>query len=157
LMGPNFTIDAACASSLVAIDRGMQDLLTGRCDVALVGGVNCSTPAPIFMVFCQLNALSRRGRIQPFSKDADGTLLGEGLGMLVLKRAADARRDGDRVYAVIKGVGVASDGRAMGLLAPRVDGEELSMRRAYEACAIDPATVGLLEAHGTGTAIGDQT
>jgi acyl transferase domain-containing protein/phosphopantetheinyl transferase/acyl carrier protein len=157
LMGPNFTIDAACASSLIAVDRGVQDLLTGRCDIALVGGIHCSTPAPIFMVFCQLNALSRRGRIQPFSEDADGTLLGEGLGMMVLKRTADARRDGDRVYAVIKAVGTASDGRALGLLTPRVEGEELAIRRAYDACGVEPSTVGLLEAHGTGTAVGDQT
>jgi acyl transferase domain-containing protein/phosphopantetheinyl transferase/acyl carrier protein len=157
LMGPNFTIDAACASSLIAVDRGVQDLLTGRCNVALVGGIHCSTPAPIFMVFCQLNALSRRGWIQPFSEDADGTLLGEGLGMMVLKRTADARRDGDRIYAVIKAVGTASDGRALGLLTPRVEGEELAMRRAYEACGVEPSTVGLLEAHGTGTAVGDQT
>jgi acyl transferase domain-containing protein/phosphopantetheinyl transferase len=157
LMGPNFTIDAACASSLIAVDRGVQDLLAGRCDVALVGGVHCSTPVPIFMVFCQLNALSRRGRIQPFSEEADGTLLGEGLGMMVLKRVADARRDGDRIYALIKAVGSASDGRALGLLTPRVEGEELAIRRAYESCGAEPCTIGLLEAHGTGTAVGDQT
>jgi acyl transferase domain-containing protein len=157
LMGSNFTIDAACASSLIAVDRGMQDLLNRRCDIALVGGVHCSTPPPILMVFCQLNALSRRGRIRPFSEDADGTLLGEGLGMIVLKRTIEAERDGDRIYAVIKAVGTASDGRALGLLAPRLEGEELAMRRAYDACEVEPATVGLLEAHGTGTAAGDQT
>jgi acyl transferase domain-containing protein/phosphopantetheinyl transferase/acyl carrier protein len=156
-MGPNFTVDAACASSLIAVDRGVQDLVAKRCDLALVGGIHCSTPAPIFMVFCQLNALSRQGCIKPFSEDADGTLLGEGLGMLVLKRAEDAHRDGDRVYAVIKAVGSASDGRALGLLAPRVEGEELAMRRAYQTSGVEPSTVGLLEAHGTGTLIGDQT
>jgi acyl transferase domain-containing protein/phosphopantetheinyl transferase len=157
LMGANYTVDAACASSLVAVDRGVQDLLNGRCDVALVGGVHGSTPAPILMVFCQLNALSRTGAIRPFSKDADGTLLGEGLGIVVLKRLQDAQRDGSRIYAVIKGVGIASDGRALGLLAPRVEGEELAMRRAYEATGISPRTVGLLEAHGTGTPVGDLT
>ena len=157
LMGPNFTIDAACASSLIAIERAVQDLLDHRCNMVLTGGIHCSSPPPIFMVFCQLNALSRRGRIQPFSDEADGTLLGEGLGMIVLKRSADAMRDGDRIYAVIKAVGSASDGRALGLLTPRVEGEELAMRRAYEASGISPASIGLLEAHGTGTAVGDQT
>jgi acyl transferase domain-containing protein/phosphopantetheinyl transferase len=157
LRGPNFTIDAACASSLIAIERGMQDLLAGRCDMALVGGVQCSTPAPIHMIFCQLNALSRRGTIQPFAEDADGTVLGEGLGMMVLKRTTDARYDRDRIYAIIKAVGSASDGRALGLLAPRAEGEELAMRRAYDAAGVHPSSVGLLEAHGTGTAVGDQT
>jgi acyl transferase domain-containing protein/phosphopantetheinyl transferase/acyl carrier protein len=157
LMGPNFTVDAACASSLIAVERAIQDLQAGRCDMALTGGIQCTSPPPIFMVFCQLNALSRRGRIQPFSDEADGTLLGEGLGLIVLKRVADAVRDGDRIYAVIRSVGSASDGRALGLLAPRVEGEELAMRRAYEASGISPASVGLLEAHGTGTPVGDQT
>lgn len=157
LMGPNFTIDAACASSLIAVERAMQDLLAGRCDMALTGGIHCSSPPPIFMVFCQLNALSRRGKIQPFAEEADGTLLGEGLGLIVLKRTADAQRDGDRIYAVIKAVGSASDGRALGLLAPRVEGEELAIRRAYEACGVSPSSIGLLEAHGTGTPVGDQT
>ena len=157
LMGPNFTIDAACASSLIAIERAVQDLLDHRCNMVLTGGIHCCSPPPIFMVFCQLNALSRRGRIQPFSDEADGTLLGEGLGMIVLKRRADAMRDGDRIYAVIKAVGSASDGRALGLLTPRAEGEELAMRRAYEASGISPDSIGLLEAHGTGTAVGDQT
>jgi acyl transferase domain-containing protein len=155
LMGANYTVDAACASSLIALDAGVRDLLDNRCDIALVGGVHASTPPIIFMVFCQLGALSRRGEIRPFDVGADGTLLGEGLGIVVLKRRADAERDRDRVYAVIKGVGVASDGRALGLLAPRVEGEELALRRAYEAAGVDPATVGLVEAHGTGTPVGD--
>ncbi len=154
-MGPNYTVDAACASSLIAVDRGLQDLLSMKCDLALVGGVHASTPAPILMIFCQLNALSRRGQIRPFDKNADGTLLGEGLGFVVLKRRREAERDGDRIYALIKGVGTASDGRALGLLAPRMEGEELALRRAYEATGISPATVGLIEAHGTGTPVGD--
>jgi phosphopantetheine--protein transferase-like protein len=156
-MGPNYTVDAACASSLIAVDQGMQDLLHGRCDLALVGGVHASTPAPILMVFCQLNALSRRGQIRPFDKDADGTLLGEGLGIIALKRRRDAERDGDRIYALIKGIGTASDGRALGLLAPRMEGEELALRRAYEAVGISPRTIELIEAHGTATPVGDVT
>ena len=157
LMGPSYTVDAACASSLVALANGVSDLHAGRCDVAVVGGVQVSTPALIYMVFCQLNAISRSGRIRPFDRAADGTLLGEGLGMLVLRRREDAERDGDRVYALVKSVGIASDGRSSGLLAPRLEGEELAMRRAYDGAGIDPGSIGLLEAHGTATPVGDAT
>lgn len=157
LMGPNYTVDAACASSLIALDLAVRDLLMGRCDLALVGGVHASTPPIIYMVFCQLNALSKKGQIRPFDREADGTLLGEGLGMVVLKRRADAERDLDRIYAVIKGIGTASDGRALGVLAPRLEGEALALRRAYESAGISPDTIGLVEAHGTGTPVGDAT
>ncbi len=157
LMGTSYTVDAACASSLIAVNAALGDLRADRCDMAIVGGVQVSTPALIYMVFCQLNALSRRGQIRPFDKNADGTLLGEGLGMMVLKRRADAERDGDRIYALVKGVGVASDGRALGLLAPRLEGEELSLRRAYAQTGIQPETIELIEAHGTGTKVGDAT
>jgi acyl transferase domain-containing protein len=150
-------VDAACASSLIAVDLGMRELLTGRCDLALVGGVNVSTPPTVLMVFCQLGALSRQGQIRPFDKDADGVLLGEGLGMVVLKRKEEAERDGDRIYAILKGVGISSDGRGLAVLAPRVEGEELALRRAYDATDISPKTVGLIEAHGTGTSVGDLT
>ena len=155
LMGSNYVIDAACASSLVAVDSGRRDLITGRCDMAVVGGVNASTPPPILMIFCQLEAISRQGQIRPFDRRADGTLLGEGGGMIVLKRRDDAVRDGDRIYALIKDVGTASDGRAVGLLAPRLEGEELALRRAYDNAAVDSSTIGLIEAHGTGTTLGD--
>ena len=155
LMGANFTVDAACASSLVSIDLAMQALQNGKCDLALAGGANVATAAPTYMLFCQLEALSRVGQIRPFDQDADGTLLGEGFGMLVLKRRADAERDGDRIYALIKSVGLASDGRGLAVLAPRVDGEELAIRRAYEEAGIAPETVELVEAHGTATPVGD--
>ena len=155
LMGPTYTVDAACASSLVAVQLAVRDLLTGECDLALVGGAQVWVPVPTLNVFCQLGALSRRQQIRPFDKDADGTLLGEGIGMVVLKRLADAERDRDRIYAVIRGVGVASDGRGVGVMAPRVEGEELALRRAYEAAGVPPRTVGLIEAHGTGTPVGD--
>jgi acyl transferase domain-containing protein len=157
LRGPNYAVDAACASSLIAVDLGMRELVTGRCDLALVGGVNVSTPPIVFMVFCQLGALSRRGQIRPFDKDADGVLLGEGLGIAVLKRREDAERDGDQIYALLKGVGISSDGRGLAVLAPRVEGEVLALRRAYETTDISPQTVGLIEAHGTGTLVGDLT
>ncbi|MFB3827316.1 MAG: beta-ketoacyl synthase N-terminal-like domain-containing protein [Bryobacteraceae bacterium] len=156
LMGANYVVDAACASALVALDHAVHDLVTGRCDMAVAGGVHASTPAVIMIIFSQLKALSRKGEIRPFDSGADGTLLGEGVGMVVLKRLKDAERDGDRVYAVIRGVGVASDGRAVGLLAPRLEGEELALRRAYEAAGVEPGSVGLIEAHGTATPVGDQ-
>jgi acyl transferase domain-containing protein len=155
LMGANFTVDAACASSLLSTELAVEALLSGKCDMALAGGANVATAAPTYMLFCQLDALSRSGQIRPFDRDADGTLLGEGFGMLVLKRRADAERDDDRIYAVIKAVGVASDGRARALLAPRVEGEELAIRRAYEIAGISPNTVGMVEAHGTATPVGD--
>jgi acyl transferase domain-containing protein len=157
LMGANFIVDAACASSLVAVDLAIRDLQSGRCDMALAGGVNASVPPVIMIIFSQLNALARNGQIRPFDAEATGTLLGEGGGMVVLKRLADAELDGDKIYAVLKGVGVASDGRAKGLLAPRLEGELLALERAYEAAGIDPSTVGLIEAHGTATLVGDAT
>src|SRR5262249_45976818 len=133
LMGPAFTVDGACASSLIAVDLGVKDLLSGNCDLVLAGGVQVSSTFPISQLFCQLGALSRKGQLRPFHAEADGTLLGEGIGVVVLKRAEDAQRDCDRVYAIVKSLGIASDGKAMGVLAPRLEGEELAMRRAYEA------------------------
>jgi acyl transferase domain-containing protein/phosphopantetheinyl transferase len=155
LMGPAFTVDAACASALLAVETGMRDLRSHKCDLALVGGVNVNTPLPTFILFCQLGALSRREQIRPFDKDADGTILGEGLGMVVLKRLTDAERDRDRIYAVIKGVGTASDGRALHVMAPRVEGEEMALRHAYDMAGVPPRSVGLIEAHGTATPVGD--
>ncbi|MFA5112194.1 MAG: polyketide synthase, partial [Desulfobaccales bacterium] len=149
LKGPAMVLDAACASCLLALEMGMRDLLTGRCDVSLIGGVQISTPAPIHMLFTQLGALSRLPHLRPFDRQADGTMLGEGIGMMVLKRKEDAIRDGHRIYALVKGVGASSDGRGKGLLAPQVEGEELALRRAYEAAAVSPDSIGLIEAHGT--------
>lgn len=157
LMGPSYTIDAACASSLLAIDAAAKGLRHGEYDMALVGGMQVATPAPVLSLFCQLNALSPSESIRPFDKSADGTLLSEGVGMAVLKRRSDAERDGDRIYAAVKATGVASDGRAMGVLAPRVEGEELALRNAYEDGSISPRTIGLVEAHGTATLVGDAT
>jgi acyl transferase domain-containing protein len=157
LMGPTFNVDGACASSFLALDIACRELLSGRCDMALAGGVHASNSSPILIIFSQMNGLSRQGQIRPFDSQADGTLLSEGAGCLLLKRRGDAERDGDRIYAVIKGMGISSDGRAMGLLAPRMEGEELAIRRAYEASCVDPATVELIEGHGTATLVGDAT
>lgn len=157
LKGPNYLVDAACSSSLLAVSAAVDELRAGRSRMMIAGGVNASLPADVSTIFTQLGALSARGRVRPFEAGSDGTLLGEGLGMVVLKRLSDALADGDRIYAVLRGIGQASDGRGTGLLAPSVDGETLSIRRAYEHSGVDPATVGLIEAHGTGIPLGDKT
>jgi acyl transferase domain-containing protein/phosphopantetheinyl transferase/acyl carrier protein len=157
LKGPTLVLDAACASGLLALEMGMRDLLTGKCDVSVIGGVQISTPAPIHMLFTQLGALSHLPHLRPFDRQADGTMLGEGIGIMVLKRTADAIRDGHRIYALVKGVGASSDGKGKGLLAPQVEGEELALRRAYEAAGVSPNSIGLIEAHGTALPLGDLT
>ncbi len=157
LQGPNYILDAACASSLLAVRASIDELLSGKCDLMLAGGVNASLPPEVSVIFSQLGALSPSSRVRPFDADANGTLLGEGLGVVVLKRLNDALNDGDRVYAVIRGVGSSSDGRGQGLLAPRLEGEILAIQRAYETTGVEPASIGLIEAHGTGIPLGDQT
>ncbi len=155
LMGPNYTIDAACASSLIATGIAMDDLLAHRCDLALAGGIFILPDAGFSIIFSQFRALSQQSQIRPFDKNADGTIIGEGVGIMALKRLEDAERDDDRIYAVIKGVGTSSDGRAFSVVAPRVEGAELALKRAYQAAGISPHSIGLIEAHGTGTPIGD--
>ncbi|MFC4503387.1 type I polyketide synthase [Streptomyces vulcanius] len=158
LRGPAYTVDAACASSLVAVDQAVGELSSGRCDLMLAGGVHHCHDITLWSVFSQLRALSPSERIRPFHRDADGILIGEGTGVVVLKRLADAERDGDRVYAVIRGTGVASDGRAAGLVNPDPAGQAQAVRQAWRAAGLDPAapgSVGLLEAHGTATPAGD--
>ena len=157
LMGPNYIIDAACSSSIIAVDLAISELRLGRADMMLAGGVNTTTSPLVFGVFCSVDALSRNGRIRPFDRNANGTVLGEGAGMLVLKRLKDALAADDKIYAVIKGVGQSSDGKSSGLMAPRLEGEVLAVRRAYANTQIDPATIGLIEAHGTGIPLGDRT
>ena len=158
LRGPAYTVDAACASSLVAVDQAVGELSTGRCDLVLAGGVHHCHDVTFWSVFTQLRALSPSQRIRPFHRGADGLLIGEGTGVVVLKRLADAERDGDRVYAVIRGTGVAGDGRAAGLAAPDPGGQIRAVRAAWQAAGLDPAAhgaLGLLEAHGTATPAGD--
>lgn len=157
LRGPNYVLDAACASSLLAVAAAADELRTGRSRMMLAGGVNATLPADVNASFTQLGALSARGKVRPFEAGSDGTLLGEGLGVVVLKRLDDAIADGDRVYAVLRGVGHSSDGKGVGLLAPSHDGETLAIRRAYAGSGIDPETVDLVEAHGTGIPLGDKT
>jgi acyl transferase domain-containing protein len=158
LRGPAYTVDAACASSLVAIDQAVGALRSGRCDAMLAGGVHHCHDVTLWSVFTQLRALSPTQRIRPFDRAADGILIGEGTGIAVLKRLEDAERDGDRIYAVIRGVGVASDGRAASLMKPLPDGQVLAVERAWRQAGLDPTepgALGLLEAHGTATPAGD--
>lgn len=157
LGGTNFAVDAACASSLAALDVAIKQLRNGDADVALVGSIDGTNNAVAFMAFAQTHALSPRGRCRPFDDSADGIAIGEGVAAVVLKRLRDAERDGDRIYAVIKGIGASSDGRNRSLTAPHPQGQVRALRRAYEDAGVDPSTVGLIEAHGTGTAVGDKS
>ncbi|MDK9498163.1 SDR family NAD(P)-dependent oxidoreductase [Streptomyces katrae] len=157
LGGANCTVDAACASSLAALDLACRQLRDGDSDMVLCGGADLHNGINDYLMFSSVRALSPGGRCRPFDAAADGIALGEGVGVLVLKRLADAERDGDRVYAVVKAVGSASDGRSLGLTAPRPEGQRRALERAYARAGISPAEVGLVEAHGTGTVVGDST
>ena len=155
LKGTNCVVDAACASSLSAIHLALLELMSGRTDMVVSGGVDALNDIFMFMCFSKTQALSPTGDARPFAKDADGTVIGEGVGMIVLKRLEDAERDGDRIYAVIRGIGTSSDGRSQSIYAPRAAGQTEALRDAYTVSGVDPATVQLVEAHGTGTKVGD--
>ncbi|WP_448419750.1 polyketide synthase Pks13 [Mycolicibacter minnesotensis] len=154
--GPSVTVDTACSSSLVAAHAGVQALRNGEADVAVVGGVNALVTPLVTVGFDEVGGvLSPDGRIKSFSADADGYSRAEGGGVLVLKRVDDARRDGDQILAVIAGSAVNHDGRSNGLLAPNPDAQAAVLRKAYKNAGIDPRTVDYIEAHGTGTILGD--
>ncbi|HJT73962.1 MAG TPA: beta-ketoacyl synthase N-terminal-like domain-containing protein, partial [Chitinophaga sp.] len=157
LGGAAYTIDAACASSLIAVDHAIQELSTGRANMVIAGGVHVSQNAPFWSIFHQLGALSRRQQIRPFDQQADGLLIGEGCGFVVLKRLEDALKDNDRVYAVIKGTGVSSDGAGTSVMSPSVKGQSLAITQAWQQAGIDVTEVGYIEAHGTATPLGDKT
>ncbi|MGX1913305.1 SDR family NAD(P)-dependent oxidoreductase [Streptomyces phaeochromogenes] len=157
LGGANYTVDAACASSLAAVDVACKELVGGTSDVVLCGGADLHNGINDYVLFSSVHALSPTGRSRAFDSSADGIALGEGIACVVLKRLADAERDGDRIYGVIKGVGSSSDGRSLGLTAPRPEGQRAALERAYRNAGISPADVGLVEAHGTGTVVGDRT
>ncbi|MEU4350584.1 SDR family oxidoreductase [Streptomyces sp. NPDC023838] len=157
LGGANYTVDAACASSLAALDVACKELGSGTSEMVLCGGADLHNGINDYLLFSSVRALSPTGRSRTFDACADGTVLGEGVACVALKRLADAERDGDRVYAVVKGIGSASDGRSLGLTAPRPEGQRAALERAYRAAGVSPARVGLVEAHGTGTVVGDRT
>lgn len=156
LSGTNSVADAACASSLSAIHMAVMELCSGKCDMSISGGVDTLNDIFMHMCFSKTGVLSHTSDARPFSKDADGTVLGEGIGMLVLKRLEDAKMDKDRIYAVIKGVGTSSDGRTSAIYAPDAMGQLKALREAYQEAGVDPSTVAMVEAHGTGTRVGDK-
>lgn len=157
LGGAAFTVDAACASALIAVDHAVQELNRGRCDMVIAGGVHTGQNAAFWSIFAQLGALSHQQKIKPFSSDADGLLIGEGCGFVVLKRLEDAVRDQDKIYAVIKGVGVSSDGNGTSVMSPSVKGQLKALQQAWINADLDEKQIGYLEAHGTGTPLGDRT
>ncbi len=157
LRGPNYTVDAACASSLAALDLACKELVSGSSEMVVCGGADLHNTIQDYFLFSSVHALSASGKPRPFDAQSDGIALGEGVGCVVLKRLADAERDGDRIYAVVRGIAGSSDGRSLGLTAPRPEGQRLAVRRAYERAGIVASQVGLIEAHGTGTVVGDRT
>ncbi|WP_330131152.1 SDR family NAD(P)-dependent oxidoreductase [Shewanella xiamenensis] len=155
LGGMNCVVDAACAGSLAAMRMALTELTEGRSDMMITGGV-CTDNSPyMYMSFSKTPAFTTNEQIQPFDIDSKGMMIGEGIGMVALKRLKDAERDGDRIYAVIKGVGASSDGKFKSIYAPRPEGQAKALERAYDDAGFAPHTVGLIEAHGTGTAAGD--
>ncbi|HUT23964.1 MAG TPA: beta-ketoacyl synthase N-terminal-like domain-containing protein, partial [Sumerlaeia bacterium] len=155
LGGTNCVVDAACASALSAVEMAAMELAMGRADMAITGGMDAFNDIFMYMCFSKTPALSPTGDARPFDHKADGTTLGEGLGVAVLKRLEDAERDGDRIYAVIRGIGSSSDGKGLAIYAPSSEGQALALRRAYEVAGMTPDTIELVEAHGTGTVAGD--
>ncbi|MFE2325385.1 type I polyketide synthase [Streptomyces sp. NPDC059385] len=156
LGGPGFAVDAACSGSLVALDQAVAQLRQGTCTIAVVGGVYLNLTPDSLIGFPKLRALSAAGVCRPFDEEADGFVLGEGAGVVVIRPLADALADGDRVYAVIKGIGSTHDGASPGPLVPTAEGRLRAMHRAYDDAGVAPSSVGFLEAHGTGTAAGDR-
>jgi len=152
--GPSFTTDAACASALAAMDATIEGLLERDFDVAITGGVDRNMGANAFVKFCAIGALSPTGT-RPYSDGADGFIMGEGAALFVVKRLADAVRDGHRIYAVVRGVGGSSDGRGKGITAPNPIGQRFAVERAWRNAGLSPGECTLIEGHGTSTRVGD--
>jgi acyl transferase domain-containing protein/NAD(P)-dependent dehydrogenase (short-subunit alcohol dehydrogenase family)/phosphopantetheinyl transferase/acyl carrier protein len=154
LGGANFTVDAACASSMAAMDNAVKSLRSGDTDLVITGGADRSMGVPTYVKFCKIGALSP-DHSAPFDASANGFVMGEGCGILVLERLEDAVANGHRVYAVIDGIGASSDGKGKGITAPNPRGQILALERAYEAAGVNPNQVDLVECHGTSTVVGD--
>ncbi len=155
--GMNCVVDAACASSFGALKMAISELVEYRSDMMLTGGVDTDNTIMAYISFSKTPAVSPGENVKPFDAKSDGMMLGEGIAMLVLKRLEDAQKDGDRIYAVIKGIGTSSDGRYKSIYAPRKEGQVKALERAYNDAGFSPTTLGLMEAHGTGTMAGDPT
>ncbi len=154
LHGPNYVVDAACASAIAAISTATEGLAQGDYDAVLAGGIDRNMGASSYVKFCKIGALSATGT-RPYADGADGFVMGEGAVMFLLKRLADAERAGDKIYAVLRGIGGASDGKGKGITAPNPVGQRLSVQRAWQSAALSPATATLVEGHGTSTRVGD--
>ncbi len=154
LHGTNFAVDAACATSLAAIDQAVNGLRMGNFDMAIAGGVDQMMSPSAYIKFCKIGALSEKGSC-PFDAKADGFVMAEGAGMVILKRLSDAVKDGDKIYAVIRAVGASSDGKGKGITAPNPKGQKIAVEKAFEQVEYTPGDVGLVEAHGTSTRVGD--
>ncbi len=155
LKGPSVALDTACSSSLVAADLGVRAIREGRCDTALVGGINLMTTPQMLVMTAASGMLAPDGQCKTFDDRADGFVAGEGIGLLVLKRLDHARRDGDRVYGIVRASGTNQDGKTSGITAPNAKSQEALEVEVWEGGGIDPAGLGLIEAHGTGTRLGD--
>jgi len=155
LGGTNCVLDAACASSLIAIKLAVSDLLEYRSEIMISGGVDTDNSPFMYLCFSKTPAFTPGDKSRPFDIDSKGMLVGEGIGMVALKRLEDAERDHDRIYAVLKGIGTSSDGKYKSIYAPRPEGQAKALNQAYEIAGISPKTMGLIEAHGTGTVAGD--
>ena len=156
LAGPNFITDAACASSLAALQAAAEGLLSGKFDAALTGGIDSSMSPESYIKFSKIGALSPDGS-RPYAEGANGFVMGEGAVVFLLKRLEDAERDGDKIYAVVRGIGGSSDGKGKGITAPNPCGQQRAIERAWQDAGISPAQVGLIEGHGTSTKVGDVT
>ena len=152
--GPNYVVDAACASALAAISAAAEGLIEGEYDAVVAGGIDRNMGASSFTKFCKIGALSATGT-RPYADGADGFVMGEGAAMFILKRLADAERTGDRIYAVIRGLGGSSDGKGKGITAPNPVGQRLAIERAWRNTGLDPTTATYVEGHGTSTRVGD--
>jgi acyl transferase domain-containing protein len=156
LTGPSINVQTACSTSLVAVHVACQSLLGGECDMALAGGVTVEVPQGAGYLYKEGEILAPDGHCRVFDRESGGTLFGSGVGIVVLRRLEDAVRDGDRIYAVIKGSAVNSDGgRKVGYLAPSVDGQAAAVAEALACAGVDGETIEFIEAHGSGTPIGD--
>ncbi|MCC6521117.1 MAG: type I polyketide synthase, partial [Polyangiaceae bacterium] len=154
LHGPNYVCDAACASAMAAMNAAVEGLAEGDFDAVVTGGVDANMSASTYTKFCKIGALSATGT-RPYAEGADGFVMGEGAAILLLKRLADAERDGDRIYAVIRGIAGSSDGKGRGITAPNPAGQKLAVERAWARAGLAPATATLIEGHGTSTRVGD--
>jgi len=152
--GPNYVCDAACASAMAAISSAIEGLIEHHFDAVITGGIDRNMGAPSFVKFCKIGALSATGT-RPYAQGADGFVMGEGAALFLMKRLADAERDHDKIYAVIRGIGGSSDGKGKGITAPNPVGQRLAIQRAWEIAGLSPGTVTYIEGHGTSTRVGD--